>query len=639
MHQSISPFGGASNQKLTALLVALSCISPTIAQDSSSGPAGANCSFQAAPDLYVAREARVRELVNQRLTAFKSERAATASATVEPSSFSPANFIDEAIFTKMAAAGIASARLTTDEEFVRRLYLDLTGRIPTIEQYKEFLNNGNKNKRDDLIDRLLYSREYTDKWSVWWGDLLQNARVNSFRNQSVGARNNFYTWIGSSVSQNQSIRDIVFEVLTAKGNTEAGGVDAPTTWENRWRTPGGPIQDSYDTLFARSATAFLGMGHYDCLLCHDGRGHLDQLTLWGKKATRLEAYQMAAYFSRLRYTDRSQNDPEYPGSTDISDATSGSYNLNTSYGNRPKRVQIGTLKAVMPVWRMDDPEAASGDWRSLYAKRLTADRMFARNFGNRFWKELFGLGLVEPVDQLDPARLDPNHPPPAGWTLQATHPELLERLSDWLIENKFDMREYMRILVSSKAYQLSSDYGADWSLEKLPYFARHYPRRLEGEEIHDAIQTATNVFGKYTIGGWAEPVSWAMRMPEPVEPSSNTAVRDFMGFFLRGNRDTQFRSQNGSILQQLNLMNHSFVTTRAKIANSSVLKSIAGMTNVDTMVDELFLRFLGRRPSDGERAKSVAFLSKAGAVQTAKNTAVEDMAWVLMNKQEFIFSY
>ncbi len=644
MHYQKPRHKGASPQQLIAVMLAFSFLPTSIAQEQEAvAPltemGGANCTFKADPDEYVAREARVRETVNERALFLKLGRYSSGSRTAAPGTIEPKNFIDEAIFGKLAAAGVPSARLTTDEEFVRRIYLDLTGRIPTIEQYREFVFDSNARKRSDLIDRLLYSREFTDKWTMWWGDLLQNAMSNSYQNQSQGARNNFQAWIGTSVSQNKSIRDIVFEVMTAKGNTEASGSAGPTTWANRWRTPGGPIEDTYDTLFSRSAAAFMGMGHYDCILCHDGRGHLDQLSLWGRKATRMEAYQMAAYFSRIRYNGRNAMDATYPNSVDVVDAPTGTYNMSTTYGNRPRRAQIGLLKVASAAWRMGDAETNGSDWRGQFAQRLTADRMFSRNFANRFWKELFNMGLVEPVDQLDPARLDPKNPPTGDWVMQATHPELLERLADELIDGNFDMREFMRKLVESNTYQLSSDYSDGWKAEYVPLFARHFPRRLEGEEIHDAIQSATNVLGRYTIGGWADPVNWAMQMPEPIEPGSNGGVRDFMGLFLRGNRNNQFRTQDGSILQQLNLMNNTFVTSRAKVAASSVLKNIALMTNSGAITDELFLRFLGRMPTDSEKAKIVAVLAKAGTVQSAKNAAVEDLAWVMMNKQEFIFSY
>lgn len=632
---------------LSRILAAFSLLGSIQAQEQASiAPltefGAANCSFAAQPDEFINREFRVRDQVQERTRQLSKARLAAAgvntAANLDPVDVPRRNFIDDAIFGKLKDKGVQSARLTTDEEFIRRIYLDLTGRIPTPDQYRAFVADKSESKRAQLIDKLLYSREFTDKWTLWWGDLLQNAQSNSYRSVTVDARNGFYSWIAQSVSQNKSIRDTVFEVLTAKGNTNNTAQSA-STWITRWQTPNGPIEDTYDTLFSRSAAAFMGVSHYDCLLCHDGRGHLEQLSLWGRRATRLEAYQMASYFSRVRFNNRSGTDAEYPSSTDIADTGTGTYSLNTTYGNRPRRSSIGSLRTATPAWKMGANEPASGDWRGMFATRLTADRMFARNFANRLWKEMFNLGLVDPVDQLDPARLDPSNPPPGDWTLQATHPELLERLADELIASNYNMREFMRRIVDSNAYQLSSEYDGEWKLENTSLFARHFVRRLEGEEIHDAMQLATNVLGRYTVGGWAEPVNWAMQLPEPVEPRSNTVVRDFMGFFLRGNRDAQNRAQDGSILQQLNLMNNNFVTSKAKVASSSVLKAVSTMSSFDAMVDELFLRFLVRQPSPSEKAKAVAFLSKAGTSQTARNTAVEDLAWALMNKQEFIFSY
>jgi hypothetical protein len=113
---------------------------------------------------------------------------------------------------------------------------------------------------------------------------------------------------------------------------------------------------------------------------------------------------------------------------------------------------------------------------------MVADRMFARNLANRIWKQMFGLGLVDPVDALDPARLDPDKPTvEAGWQLQASHPRLLERLADELVRQNYDLRGFLKVLADSSAYQLSSRYDGKWRYEYINLFARHYPRRLEGE--------------------------------------------------------------------------------------------------------------------------------------------------------------
>jgi hypothetical protein len=242
------------------------------------------------------------------------------------------------------------------------------------------------------------------------------------------------------------------------------------------------------------------------------------------------------------------------------------------------------------------------------------------------------------VDSLDPARLDPNNPPADPWTLQATHPLLLERLAGVLRENNYNLREFLKLLANSSAYQLSASYGGDWKLEYVPLFARHYPRRLEGEEIHDAIVKATGVLPSYTVQGWSSPVNWAMQLPDPAEPRSNGTAANFMNAFLRGNRDTAQRSQQGSILQQLNLMNDATVLTRNKVGASATLRALANNTNHQAVVEEIFLLFLGRKASAAEQAQALGVLTRA-TTQAMRNTAVEDLAWALINKIEFLYSY
>ena len=248
----------------------------------------------------------------------------------------------------------------------------------------------------------------------------------------------------------------------------------------------------------------------------------------------------------------------------------GQYDLNTNYGNRPFRLAIGTVKNFTPEYRTGGtPKGA--DWRGEFAEFVINDPMFARNFANRVWKQIFNQGLVEPVDQMDPMRLDPANPPPAPWSLQASNPILLERLAQKLTSQDYSLREFIRVLVSSSAYQLSAQYDDEWKLDYQPLFARHYPRRLEGEEIHDAIQLATGVLATYRVTGIVDPINWALKLPDPLEAGGTT----LMNTFYRGNRDNVARQQSGSIQQQLGLMNDTFVTSRIKMAASPVLKRIA----------------------------------------------------------------
>ncbi|MEO8131541.1 MAG: DUF1553 domain-containing protein, partial [Bryobacteraceae bacterium] len=591
--------------------------------------------------------------------------------TVNASSVARRNFIDEQIFGRMAQANAEAAPLTTDEEFVRRITLDLTGRIPTPAQVRDFEASTDPNKRNDLIGKLLYSPEFVDKWTLWFGDLLQNS-ANPLSTASFGrvtdGRNAYYNYIKKAIADSKSVRDIAWEAVAASGNS-FNSETAAVNFAMNASAANGPVQDTYDMMLMKTAGAFLGLAHYDCLACHSGRGHLDLLSLWGQRTSRMDAWRMSAFFSRMRMNRYAQQstqytDPNYQ-SVDVLDAAAGQYDLNVTFGNRPPRctnalpldaktnrcppAANAAANQVTPEYRGTLAKPKDGNWRASFADNMVNDPMFARNFANRIWRQMFNMGLVEPVDGLDPDRLDPSNPPPAPWALQATHPELLEKLSRALIDSSFNLREFIRLIAESSAYQLSSRYDGDWKAEYVPLFARHYPRRLDGEEIHDAIALATGVPGKYVIQASSnrisptdptpnlpDPVVWAVQLPDTLEPRSNGTVANFMNNFIRGNRDTQPRSQAGSILQQLSLMNDSFVNSRTKTSASPVLAAIAKMPTNEAIVNEIFLTFLSRKPSAREMNRGVNFLSKY-TTAAAKSTAVEDMAWVAINKVDFLF--
>jgi hypothetical protein len=381
-------------------------------------------------------------------------------------------------------------------------------------------------------------------------------------------------------------------------------------------------------------------------MCHNGRGHLDQINLWGSTVQRSDAEQMSAFLSHERRAGYvvSPSVPVdtstfYTGSTIVSEATTtaSSYSLPTTFGNRPSRALINGKNVASPIYRTGQTPGSS-NWRLEYAKLLVNDPMFAINFANRLWKAMFNYGLVDTQDTLDPPRLDPNNPPPAPWTFQATHPELLIRLANEFVARKYSLREFLRLIVESNAYQLSSRYSAPWDETQIPLFARHYVRRLAGEEVHDAIVKATAIIPKYTVQGWSVPVSYAMQLPDTSEPRSNGAVANFMNNFLRGNRDNVPRSELATIGQSQGLMNDNFVVSRIKMAASPELQAVAKLTTVDAQINEMYYTFLGRLPSDYERAHATAFLAKPTTTAT-KNAALEDFAWALINKLEFVFSY
>jgi hypothetical protein len=591
-----------------------------------------DCTFASRPEEFRSRESRARREIHSRtmqMTALLS----AASPAAAP--IARRNFVDDAIFGKLEAAGVQPAALTTDEEFFRRISLDLTGRAPLPDEIRAFLEDSSPGKRNDAIERLLYSEAFGHRWTMWMGDLVQLTAAASNVNLQIDGRNAYYVWLRNAVLSRKSFKDTAYELVSGMGNNYDHATGA-ANYAVRGRTPMGPAQDTYDTMLARTAAAFLGIAYYDCLLCHDGRRHLDQISLWGGSMTRLEAEQMAAFFARQRLTPRRVERGEfYYNSFDVSEAAAGGYDLNTNFGNRPTRAPVGTLRSLTPQYRTGEKPLNGLNWRESFAHHMSQDRLFSINAVNRMWKYLFGLGLVDPVDTLDPARLDPANPPPAPWTLQATHPELLVKLADQFVALNYDVRAFLMLLLQSSAYQLSSRYSGEWKYEYTPLFARHYPRRLEGEEIHDVLVNASGVAVSYTLQG-LEPAQWAVALPEPAEPRSNRASLLFMNAFFRGNRDTQPRTQSGSILQEMYLMNDPFALNRIRVA-APRLQNAAKLGN-GAAVEEVYLLFLSRRPTESERGKALVLLNRAPNA-AARNAALEDLAWVCLNKVEFLFSY
>ncbi len=629
---------GKLQLKIALCMVGAGAVWLAAGSEADTGSGGVNCSFRSDPDAFLSAESRARAGIRERVSRLdKSFERSVSARNVAPGEIPKRSFIDVEIFDAMAKAGLRSAPPATDEEFLRRIYLDLTGRIPSPDEVRGFLSDASPDKRTAVIDRLLYSPEFTDKWTMWLGDLLENTAVSASVNRQVPGRNAFHNWIWKAVADGKPLKEVAFEVVAARGSNYNDDQGA-TGFSVGARTTMGPIQDNYDMMLNKVATTFLGMAHFDCVVCHDGRRHLDQLSLWGKEATRLDAYKMAAFFSRIRQTTNGDRGDPLFQSFVVTDVVTGAYDLNTNFGNRPNRVAIGALRTVTPEYWVSGAKPPDGDWRVAFAENLMRDPMMARNLANRIWREVFQLALVEPVDGLDPARLDPKNPPPAPWSLQAVHPQLLEQLSRALFESNYNLREFLRLLTESSAYQLSSRYEDGWKADYVPYFARHYARRMEGEEVHDAIVKATGIFTTYTVQGWGDPVRWAIQLPEPAEPRGNGASLTFLNAFFRGNRDGLPRSQSGSIFQQLYLMNDVFVTNRVRVSASPTLQAASRLARNDELIDEIFLLFLSRRPSAHERGTALSHLQGA-TTAAARNTAIEDLAWACLNKSEFILSY
>ena len=558
--------------------------------------------------------------------------------------------IDSYTFGDFKANQITPAPKTTDWEFIRRVTLDLTGRIPTPDRVLRFVADSAPDKRTKLIEELLASPQWADKWTMFYGDLFQNTvtRPSSGLVRFAQGRNAFYQWIKDSLTNNKPYNQMATELISTAAQSSYD--DGRINWLIGGYVTGGPNQDIMDQMTANVADTFLGITHVNCLLCHNGRGHLDALSLWGSETTRYQAWQLASFLSHTQATRI--NTPDSPNVyywslLDNSKGFTLDYSLNTTTGNRPARVPPTGCKAGQPCYYIAPQYVFNGDkpkpgeaYRVALARNVTSDFQFARAAVNYIWAEFFGRGIVDPPDTFDPLRLDPDNPPPAPWTLQPTNARLLNALAQHFIDSGYNVKALMREIANSDTYQLSSQYTGTWNPAWEPYFARKFVRRLWGEEIHDAVAQSSGLLPSYTITGFTDQgfdrPSFAMQLPDTVNMPPGDVGVNFLDSFLRGNRDDQLRKQDGSILQALNLMNNAFVEARTQPAGNNaalLIKNNLSLSNTD-LIDTLYLNILSRFPSSDEMSTAQTVLGGSN-----RNQAVQDLVWSLYNKVDFIFNY
>jgi hypothetical protein len=576
-----------------------------------------------------------------------------------------AGSIDSYIFADFQANGIQPAPKTTDWEFVRRITLDLTGRIPTPDRVLTFVADTAPDKRAKLIEELLVKPEWIDKWTMYFGDLYQNTtnKAATSLNRFASGRNAFYQWIKDSLTSGKPYNQMATELITAStGNTYD---DGPSNFLVGSVVTMGPTQDIMDQMTASTFDTFLGMTHVNCLLCHNGRGHLDAVNLWAARTTRYQAWQLSSYMShsstaRIPVT-AGNNNIYYWSLLNNQKNFTGDYALNTTTGNRPARQSLAAnCKAGMACYTVPPEYILNGtspkpgsDYRAALAGSITGDRQFARATVNYLWAYFFGRGMVDPPNTFDPARLDPDNPPPAPWTLQPSNARLLNALAQHFIDSNFNLKALMREIVNSDTYQLSSLYPGQWNAAWEPYFARKYVRRLWGEELIDGVAQSSGSFPcatvtsgacsvpGYTVTGWTElnmgNPSYAMQFPDVI--NTNGTTNTFLDSFLRGNRADQPRRGDGSILQALNLMNASLIEGKVALTGataSPLIVATTGLNNTDA-VNKLFLSILSRYPSATEMSTALGSLPTASGA--ARNSAIQDLAWSLYNKVDFVFNY
>lgn len=537
------------------------------------------------------------------------------------------NFIDDYLFGRMAKDHIPHACLSSDEEFLRRVTLDLTGAIPDAGAVRNFLEDHRPDKRDRVIDSLMGSDAYIDRWTYYFGTLFHVGRGGLGPGADL-----FYLWLREQLRANRPFDASVRDMLTQSGKLNYLGQAAVSyylrsiVYEKEFVME----EDTDDERTVDIFRDFMGM-NISCISCHAGAGHVDKINLWLLKRTREQFWQQAAFLGKTHTV-------YYSSDYFRVDDTGRGYNFKEHSIARPPRSGGPDGPAFLLTGEKPDPRK---DLRDEMARMLTAHPQFARATVNRFWAFFMGAGMVEPIDGFDLARLDPRNPPPKPWTIQPTNSELLEALADDFRTHGYDLRRLFQRIVKSSAYQLSSGFQGEWRDAYADYYARKLARPLSAEELYDAIVKSTGVSDNIVKYGKEEnvekasqvKVDYVMQLPTPDDMGGKdlTAVSYWLGAF--GMRKGTVAP---SLLQPMLLMNHEVVRKRVMAEDGVVAQLLAADPPISDqkLIEELYLRTLSRYPHPDEGS-----LLKNKLQSGDRKTAAQDIEWVLLNKLDFVFDY
>lgn len=488
------------------------------------------------------------------------------------------NYIDTHVHNKLHKLRMSPSELCTDEVFLRRLYLDITGLLPTVEESATFLSDPSPDKRSKLIDKLLEKKEFTELWVMKFAELLQ-IQTDDNQGMSYKATLLYFNWLKDRIANNVPMDQIVKDLLTSKGGTFSN----PAT--NYYQ-----VERDNLKITENVAQVFMGM-QLQCAQCHN-----HPFDRW----TQDEYYSFASFFSQVGR--KRAADPR----------ESIIYNRRSGEINHPVH-----KKPMPPKFLGDDtPEIPrSADRREVLAEWLASPKnpFFARNLANLVWAHFFGQGIIEPVDDVRVS-----NPP--------SNPDLLDELASKFTEYNYDFKKLVRDVCNSRIYQLSSKTNAS-NESDTRNFARSHLRRLRAEVMLDVISQATatkNKFQGLPLGAKA------------IQIADGRVSNYFLTTFGRAKRETVCSCEvvmEPSLSQALHLLNGD--TTNNRIKQGKVVDtSLKEGKKPDQIIDELYLRCYSRKPRDAEKANLLASLD-----MNDPREGLEDVFWALLNSKEFIFNH
>jgi len=503
----------------------------------------------------------------------------------------PKNFVDELVFKKLKVVGMPPSENCDDATFLRRVTIDIAGRLPTPDEMNRFLVIKDAAKRDKWIDTLLDSPEYAEYFANKWSSLLRNKRTAPTHTRGTYA---FWTWLRDSFVENKPYDQFVREIVAASGDVAQ---NPPVAWYRQVREPQAELEDT--------AQLFLGT-RLQCAQCHH-----HPYERWSQQ----DYYSLSAFFTQVGRKAGSQ-----PGEEVIfhKRGTATAQNKKTKESVKP----AGLGADVLNLAPDDDPRQSLADWMGR-----KDNPFFAKSLVNRYWKHFFNRGLVEPEDDMRE-------------TNPAVNPELLNALAEDFVSSGYDLKHLVRAITTSRTYQLSAVPNEHNAVDKQN-FSRYYPKRLNAEVLFDAVNTLVKADSKFD----GLPVGTrAVALPD----NSFNASSYFLTVFGRPDSASACeceRQQDASLAQSLHLLNAKDIQDKLAADTGRAALLAADPRGDDDKIRELYSWAYSRSPDAGELKLAKSHLEKKVKDKDGKETAIpkrqayEDILWALVNTKEFLFNH
>lgn len=503
------------------------------------------------------------------------------------------NFIDELVFSNLKEIGVPPSPVCDDATFLRRVTLDIAGRLPTEKEVLSFQENKAPAKRDAVIESLLDSPDYADYFANKWTALLKNKRESK---ADITANFAFHSWVRDGLLANKPYDEMVRQILGATGTIVANPAVA---WYKRVKLPNEQTEDI--------AQLFLGV-RMQCAQCHH-----HPFERWSQK----DYIAFTAFFSQVG------RKPTAIAGEDLIFHKRGTAQMENK--KTKETVMPAALGQTPPeIAPDDDPRLRLADWMAE-----ESNPFFAKALVNRYWKHFFRRGLVEPEDDMRD-------------TNPATNPELLDALAEHFIESGFDLKEAVRVITRSQTYQLSA-MPNEHNVVDRQNFSHFYPKRMQAEVLLDAIDELTGGSTKFAD---LPAGTRAVALPD----NSYNVASPFLKIFGRPEAASVCeceRAQSPSLGQSLHLMNSSDV--KAKLTSSKGTADVLSLPEAKEAdgIRKIYLAAFSREPTGEELSIAEDHLLKARTdaagkaldAQRAKRQGYEDLLWAIMNTKEFLYNH